>query len=273
MELNLSLPSGDMTPAELKILDYINPNTDAFLFLSIGQLAQRLDISESTISRFARHAGCKDFKSLKSLVMEQFSSGPAAKLATTIESGGSLTLSGYLEYVASQILSTASQSQEQEFQRAAEAIVSAGRVYIHGKNASASLAQLLAFRLRRLGLQAHLLPSGGSELLEGLFNAGEGDVLVSFSFSKLSKEGRIILSHGRESGCKTVSFVSRTCLPPDERADISLYVYRGQEREYHSMAAPAAVLDALVVAVTQALGDRGIESLSRLRKLKDKYFS
>ena len=35
-----------------------------------------------------------------------------------------------------------------------EALCSAQRVFIHGKNASASLAQLLHFRLRRLGLQA-----------------------------------------------------------------------------------------------------------------------
>ena len=33
----------------------INTNTDTFLFSSIGQLAERLKLSDATVSRFARH--------------------------------------------------------------------------------------------------------------------------------------------------------------------------------------------------------------------------
>lgn len=39
MELNLDIAPGELTRADQKILDYINTNTDAFLFCSIGQLA------------------------------------------------------------------------------------------------------------------------------------------------------------------------------------------------------------------------------------------
>ena len=69
MELQLSVPPEELTRAEQKILDFINTNTDSFLFLTIGQLAQRLDLSDATVSRFARHAGCRDFKALKSMVL------------------------------------------------------------------------------------------------------------------------------------------------------------------------------------------------------------
>ena len=77
MDLHLPTPAGELTRAEQKILDYINTNTDAFLFLSIGQLAQRLELSDATVSRFARHVGCRDFKALKSLVLEQSPGGKA----------------------------------------------------------------------------------------------------------------------------------------------------------------------------------------------------
>lgn len=39
MDLRLPTPVGELTRAEQKILDYINTNTDTFLFSSIGQLA------------------------------------------------------------------------------------------------------------------------------------------------------------------------------------------------------------------------------------------
>ena len=98
---------------------------------------------------------------------------------------------------------------------------------------------MLHFRLRRLGLNVSLLPSGGSELLEGLAQAGEEDTVILFSFSKLSKEGRVLLEQSRRAGYRTLAFVSRTCMPLEERADISLFAYRGETQEYHSMAAPA----------------------------------
>lgn len=271
MELCLAISPGELTRAEQKILDYINTNTDAFLFSSIGQLAQRLGLSDATVSRFARHAGCADFKGLKSLVVEQ-ASGPAAKMAGTLSQDGAFSPAAWLERQQLYLQKTAQQLDQVEFDRAVEALVSARRIFLHGKNASSSLARMLAFRLRRLGLPVSPLPSGGSELLEGLLQAETQDLVVMFSFSKLSREGRIILEHSRTAGYRTLAFVSRTCIPPEEQADISLFSYRGEEKEYHSMAAPTALLDVLTVAVTSRLGQRGTDSLERLHQLKTSYF-
>lgn len=270
MELRLPLSPGELTRAEQKILDYINTNPDTFLFLSIGQLAQRLELSDATVSRFARHVGCTDFKDLKSLVMEQ-ASGPAVKMAGTLSREDAFSPAAWLERQQLYLEKTARQLDRAEFDRAVEAIAAARQIFLHGKNASAPLAQMLAFRLRRLGLRVLVLPSGGSEVLEGLSQAGEGDLAVMFSFSKLSREGRVLLEHSRRAGCRTLAFVSRTCIPPQEQADITLFAYRGEEKEYHSMAAPAALLDALVVAVTQQLGSRATASLQRLNQLKRSY--
>lgn len=271
MELCLAISPGDLTRAEQKILDYINTNTDAFLFSSIGQLARRLDLSDATVSRFARHVGCTDFKELKSLVVEQ-AAGPAAKMAETLSQDGGFSPAAWLERQQLYLQKTVQQLDQVEFDRAADALASARRIFLHGKNASSSLANMLAFRLRRLGLPVSLLPSGGSELLEGLLQAGEQDLVVMFSFSKLSREGRIILEYSRTAGYQTLAFVSRTCIPLEEQADISLFAYRGEEKEYHSMAAPTALLDVLTVAVTERLGQQGTDNLERLHQLKASYF-
>ena len=133
------------------------------------------------------------------------------------------------------------------------------------------MAQLLYFRLRRLGLQVSLLPSGGSELLEGLSQAAENDLVVLFSFSKVSREGRMILEYQKQAGYRTLSFTSRSYLPEPDRADMNLFVYRGEAKEYHSMTAPAALIDALVVAVSEKLGDEAVQRLSNLHRLKKAY--
>ena len=271
MELQLSVPPEELTRAEQKILDFINTNTDSFLFLTIGQLAQRLDLSDATVSRFARHAGCRDFKALKARVLEQ-ATGPAVKMAGTLRQEASFSPAAWLEQQQACLEKTAEQLSPEAFDQAVQAILAARRVWIHGKNASGALAQLLHFRLRRLGLQVSLLPSGGSELLEGLSQAAENDLVVLFSFSKLSREGRILLEHSRAASYRTLAFVGRTCLPAEERADVSLFAYRGTEKEYHSMAAPAALLDALAVAAAERLGAESAERLQSLHQMKKDYF-
>lgn len=52
---------------------------------------------------------------------------------------------------------------------------------------------------------------------------------------------------------------------------MNLFVYRGEAKEYHSMTAPAALVDALVVAVSEKLGDEAVQRLSNLHRLKKAY--
>ena len=108
-------------------------------------------------------------------------------------------------------------------------------------------------------------------MLEGLSQAKTGDLVIMFSFSKLSREGRILLQCQREIGYRTLSFSSRAFLPEGERADINLFVYRGEAKEYHSMAAPAALVDALVVALSQQMGAESAQRLGRLHAMKRAY--
>ena len=65
MDLHLPTPAGELTRAEQKILDYINTNTDTFLFSSIGQLAQRLEISDA--AAFQVRTACLLKRSLKEI--------------------------------------------------------------------------------------------------------------------------------------------------------------------------------------------------------------
>lgn len=91
-------------------------------------------------------------------------------------------------------------------------------------------------------------------------------------FPSCPEREKIILEHSGTAGYRTLAFVSRTCIPAEERADISLFAYRGEEKEYHSMSAPAALLDVLVVAVTERLGTSGTDALEQLHQLKADYF-
>ena len=87
-----------LTPAEENLLEFIEGNREEFLFMTIGQLAEQMGTSEATISRFARHMGCLDFKQLKTVVIEQnHLEGPAGKLAGTLLLKDSFQAACYLK--------------------------------------------------------------------------------------------------------------------------------------------------------------------------------
>lgn len=262
-----------LTANEAALLEFINQHSDRFLFLSIAQLAETLSMSEATVSRFARHVGCRDFKHLKQVVLAQTQTrtGPADKLAATLAEGDGAPLPHWLEQQRYCLEKTEALLDPAEFHRAVQAIVEARRVFVYAKNASRSMAELLRFRLRRIGVDVRLLAGAGNELLEGLAAAAPGDLVVVFSFSKRSTEGAILLDWQREAGYRTLLFTGQLSPLPDPQPDIRLFVYRGEANEYHSMAAPAAIVDALMLGVSAKLGDRAVDRLARLRALKQRY--
>ena len=64
MYFSFPLTPDKLTAAEQMIIEYITGHRDEFLCMTIGQLSDELNISEASISRFARHVVCFYFKRL-----------------------------------------------------------------------------------------------------------------------------------------------------------------------------------------------------------------
>ena len=259
----------EYTPAEELIINHIVENPHEFLLQSIQDVAASLGISEATVSRFARHAGFGDFKTLKNAVAAR-SLGPADKMSASIDEGAG-NAQAFLRQQRANIDRTLEGFDEGSFAAAVRALVAAHRIFLHGKGASACVAELLRFRLNRYGMLVELLAAGGSELMEGLVHAGPGDVLVTFGFQRVSPEGQVLLDYGEKAGCTTVLFTDRYVRAAGPKASIELYTYRGEPRAYHSMASAVALVDALVVGIAAQLDGPALDTLDRIRDLKRAY--
>ena len=153
------------TDAERLIMDFIAHSPTEFLVMSIQQVSGRLGVSDATVSRFARHAGFRDFKELKATVAAS-TLGPAEKIAASIE-GGPTSPRAFLERQQSYLGITAERIDEKAFTQAARTLAGASLVLIHGKGAASCCAELLRFRLSRFSKRVVVVPPAGSELFEG----------------------------------------------------------------------------------------------------------
>lgn len=96
-------------------------------------------------------------------------------------------------------------------------------------------------------------------------------MVVLFGLSKVSSEVQAILDYQNEIGYSSIMLTGRLYSSPNQQADINLFVYRGEENEYHSMSTPSAVIDALVIALSDRLGSNAVANLNNVKKLKNKY--
>ncbi|HIY63874.1 MAG TPA: MurR/RpiR family transcriptional regulator [Candidatus Mediterraneibacter stercoripullorum] len=263
----------DFTKTEQKLINYIITNPGAFMQMTISEAARAVGTSEPTVSRFARHCGYEDFKELRNTVSQHYNeeNSPAGKLSSTIENLSPDSPEGFLRNQQLCLEKTISFMDPRQLELAVSTILQAENIYLYAKGAALSMAQLLSFRLSRFGMRITILPPGSSELFEYMNFFTEKDLVILFGFQKTPKEAEVLLDYQKQIPYKVIFFTSRMYQPQDGSSIIPLYVYRGEPSEYHSMAAPAALLDALVVMIGAKLGSRSRESLDRLYHLKEHY--
>lgn len=260
------------TKNERKILDFISQNPTQFLSLSITELARKLGMSDASLSRFAKSCGYKDYKELKLAVANQQEGfRPSEKINESLENEHGNGLFSFLQLQQQFILKTMEHIDSVAFERAVTEISAAKNIYIHAKGAACSLGDLLAFRLNRFGLHVTLLPSSGSEIFEKMASITKNDIVICFGFQRCPNEDQVLLTHCRKIGCPTVLFNSSLHASWTSLTDIPLFIYRGEEREYHSMAVPMAVMDALILRIYRKIQPSATLHLDAIHELKELY--
>lgn len=152
---------------------------------------------------------------------------------------------------------------------AASAMLSARNVYVFATDASLGLADILAYRCNRLGIQLQFIKTG-SGIYESMMNIGSRDLVILFSYSRLLSEVQILLRHARNVHYKTMLFTDLLASPEIAQADMLLYSYRGEPNEYHSMVAPMTLLDLLIMKLTAARKD-AVPRAEYLEQLRNTY--
>ena len=271
-----AFPAGDgdrikFTQKQQRILDYIYMHADAVPVLSIDQLARELDIGVATLSRLVRKLGFDSFKDMKLHLIGNNEFSPDVKMHNTISGSEADPIAQTLVREANFLLKTRDNVVQADIDRAIAAIRTANVVYIFGKGAAESIASLTAFRLNRFGIRTVIFKTGGSEIFETLVNVTRSDLLIVFGFHKMPVEARTILTHSREVGFKTIVFTDLLLSDDSRRGDINLYVCRGSAQDYHSMAAPIALVDAMIIQMAKEMQGESLRKLEDLYRLKEKY--
>ncbi len=263
----------DLTKSEKQIADYLRKNQEESAFLSAGDLAAKLDLSEATLVRFARSLGFDSYPAMREVLQENFrrrvthSTRLRSRLDDLREAGDIFErlVVSEMDYMAHSLETVNRQAVHQ----AIDLMKSRKRIFIFGVGPSVSLVDLMKIRLERFGWQIVPLTTAGREFLEPLLTMTENDLLFVICFFDVSPALELVLDYARDVHCPAIMLTDTLGSIIGDRAQVVLSARRGPISGFHSLVVPMTIINALLLAM--AGEESGVlESLDRLDQLRER---
>lgn len=259
-----------LSKKEQRIADYILKQPEKIIHHTINQVADDLDVAESTVFRFCQRVGFKGYQALKIAL----ASDVVAPLQDIHED---ITETDTALEIAEKIFSTNGKTIEStrqilegtSLEKTVELFLGARRIEFFGSGGSAVVALDAYHKFVRSGLQVSAILESHMQLMSAS-QLTSADVAVVISHSGASKETLDIAKLLKEKGVPMIAITNYAKSPLSKLADVSLYTV-SQETAFRSEAlasriAELSLIDALFTAVMMRRGEAARVSLQQMRE-------
>jgi DNA-binding MurR/RpiR family transcriptional regulator len=264
-----------LTKSEKQIANYLRKNQEESAFLSAAELADRLNLSEATIVRFARTVGFDSYPAMREVLQENFRRRVthSTRLQSRLEElldGGDI----FERMVASEIdyLSQALETVDRRaFKGAVDLMKTHKRIFVFGVGPSVSLVELMDIRLRRVGWDVISLTTTGREILEPLLMMNEQDLLFTICFFDVTAALELVLDYANEVNSEVIMLTDTLGSIIGDKADVVLAARRGPVSGFHSLVVPMTIINTLLLVLAQEDQEHTMASLDKLDELRERY--
>ncbi len=202
---------------EKKIADYFLENSNSVVFLSIHEIAKRMNVGPSSIMRFSTKLEYSGFSSLKkdlgSFIQDDLAPLDKFKLHLNDPNSSPNTIEQIAQNEVNNINSLVNNFNEKQFQNIVKILLKAENVYTIGVGLSSHLANLTSYMLRRIGTKSFALNKLGITYSEQLMPIGKNDVLLAFSLPTYSIETIEAAKHFYENKSKIIGITNKITAP------------------------------------------------------------
>lgn len=265
----------DFSKSQKIISNYILQNYDKAAYMTASKLGATVEVSESTVVRYAIELGFEGYPefqhSLQEIVRIRLTSFQRMDVTNNLIGDGDV-LTKVLNSDIDKIKRTIEEIDRKAFEKSVDALVNAKNIYVIGLGSSASLAGSLNHSLRMIFDNVKLLEaSSADEIFAQIMNISEGDVIIAISFPRYSRKLITAVNYAKDSGATVIALTDSTASPIAAFAD-NLLVARSDMASFaDSLIAPLSVINALVVAVSRKKQDELRVRLHQLEKIWDEY--
>ena len=263
----------DLTKSEKRIANFLRKNQEESAFLSAGEIASRLELSEATLVRFARSLGFSSYPAMRTVLQDNFRrrvthSARLRGRLNDLRDGSDI----FERLTATEIdfLTQALDSiKREELNKAVEILHEHDRVFVFGLGPSVSLVDLLELRLRRFGREVVPLTSSGREFLEYLTMMEENDLLFVICFFDQNPALKLVIDYANKVGATIIMLTDTLEAILGDKVDVVLSAKRGPIGEFHSLVVPMTVINALLLSLASMEQEKTMTLLDKLDNLRD----
>ena len=258
-----------------RIANYILTSYDKAAFMTANKLGQTVDVSESTVVRFAAELGYDGYPAMQRTLQEMIRNKLTAVQRIQVSNDRLAhqdTLSTVIQADVENLRLTLEEVDRRAFDQAVQAILRAKRVYILGVRSSSALANFMTFYFNLILENVTLVNTiSTSELFEQIFHIGQEDVFIGISFPRYSRRTVRAMRFAKDRGAINIAITDSDLSPLCELADYTLMARSDMASFVDSLTAPLSLVNALIVAVSREKNDELAETLGRLEKIWDEY--
>jgi len=237
---------GNMSVTERRIADFVLNSPEKIMFSSVTQVAEELEIAQSSITRFCQTIGLRGYQELK-IRIAQSSEQPARPGGDSEEEA---SLSKKLAQISANSILDASMSIDQEaLDEAVKLLAAARKIVVFGLGESGPMAQLLKIKLMGQGLTADAHVDVHLQAISAA-HVESSDVAIGISQEGSTKDIVSALRAARANGAKTICITGQGKSPITEVSDLKLVcVQRGITNILESFKSKASILYAIELLV------------------------
>ncbi|GAA3427254.1 MurR/RpiR family transcriptional regulator [Streptosporangium sandarakinum] len=251
-----------LSPVQRRIARYLGDHLDEAIFLSSVELADRVGVSQPSVTRFAVGLGFAGYPELRQALRPLVVGDQVPPRANDLQTAIDVEI-GNLRSVREGL---ADPSPVAEL---GAALAACEPLPVLGLRVSSGLATTFAYFARRIHPDVRLMVHGGSELADGLHAARRAGAgwLVAVVLPRYPAEAVAALGRARELGLRTAVITDRRDVPFE--ADVLLDAPVGERLVFDSHAAPLALAMVLVEAMADAAPLRTQARLEEYERMTD----
>lgn len=234
--------------SERKVADYVLNHADEVIHSSVTDLAQTLEVSESTVVRFCQRLGYQGYPELKILLARDLGT-PFRDTYATLDSRDEVsTVVRKTVQISIQALNdTLAVLNPDRVEQAVNLLMDAHQVFLFGCGGSGGSAQIAYQKMLRLGLPCSVCTDPHTQtLLAGL--ATERDLVMGISYSGNNEDVVRAMRVAQDRQARTVAVTNHPTSPAAKLADIVLLT-GAAETPLVSESGPSRVVQLAVIDV------------------------
>ncbi|MFJ2608453.1 MurR/RpiR family transcriptional regulator [Streptomyces sp. NPDC091279] len=262
-----------LSPGQRRIAQYLIEHITEAAFLSITDLAERVGVSQPSVTRFAGAVGFSGYPALReklqAIALGKLAGGPGAA-----DDNGGNELQAAVDAEIENL-----ENLRRDFADP-DQVISVGRALsastpltVLGLRISASLAEYFAYAARRIHPDVRLVTGSGSVAYDALLQSREagGSWVLAFSLPRHAQETLTAVRVARGAGLRVALVTDLALGPVADEADVTFATGTGSRLVFDSYAAPGLMAAALLQAMTDADPERTQARLDEYEQVSDQH--